>query len=75
MNKTILAIHEASGQDITWQNDIAYSLVTGGGQTGTGISVYCGDTVGALCARDFKGVGNQYVAEGKLIIECRADID
>lgn len=25
--------------------------------------------VGALCARDFKGVGNQYVAEGKLIIE------
>jgi DNA (cytosine-5)-methyltransferase 1 len=26
-------------------------------------------TVGALCARDFKGVGNQYVDEGKLILQ------
>ncbi len=25
--------------------------------------------VGALCARDCKGVGNQYVAEGKLVVE------
>jgi DNA (cytosine-5)-methyltransferase 1 len=25
-------------------------------------------TVGALCARDFKGVGNQYVNEGKVIV-------
>jgi len=25
--------------------------------------------VGALCARDYKGVGNQYVSEGKLITE------
>ena len=24
-------------------------------------------TVGALCARDFKGVGNEYVSEGKLV--------
>lgn len=30
--------------------------------------VICEDTIGALCARDFKGVGNQYVAEGKLIV-------
>jgi len=27
------------------------------------------DNVGALCARDYKGVGNQYVAEGKCIVE------
>ena len=27
------------------------------------------DKVNALCARDFKGVGNQYVAEGKCIIQ------
>lgn len=27
-----------------------------------------GELVGALCARDFKGVGNQYVTEGKLVI-------
>lgn len=32
---------------------------------GGGIS----QTVGALCARDYKGVGNQYVDEGKCIIQ------
>ena len=32
---------------------------------GGGIS----DTVGSLCARDYKGVGNQYVDEGKVIIQ------
>lgn len=26
-------------------------------------------TVGALCARDYKGVGNQYVGEGKCIVQ------
>jgi hypothetical protein len=26
-------------------------------------------TVGALCARDYKGVGNQYVNEGKVVIQ------
>lgn len=30
----------------------------------------CNDeTVGALCARDYKGVGEQYVREGKVIIQ------
>ena len=28
------------------------------------------ETVGALCARDYKGVGSQYVNEGKCIIQC-----
>ena len=27
------------------------------------------DVIGALCARDFKGVGNQYVSEGKVIVQ------
>ena len=27
------------------------------------------DTVGALCASDYKGVGNQYVADGKVILQ------
>ena len=27
------------------------------------------DKVGALCARDYKGVGNQYVNEGKVIVQ------
>ena len=26
-------------------------------------------TIGALCARDYKGIGNQYVNEGKVIME------
>ena len=26
-------------------------------------------TVGSLCARDYKGVGNQYVAEGKCVVQ------
>ena len=30
-------------------------------------------TVGALCARDYKGVGTQYVQDGKLVIEVRTD--
>ena len=29
----------------------------------------CQKNVGALCARDYKGVGSQYVAEDKLVIE------
>jgi DNA (cytosine-5)-methyltransferase 1 len=31
-----------------------------------------GDVVGALCARDFKGVGSQYVDEGKCVVHCMA---
>ena len=26
------------------------------------------NTIGALCARDYKGVGDQYVDEGKCIV-------
>jgi len=33
------------------------------------ILITTANVVGALCARDYKGVGNQYVAENKLIIE------
>lgn len=29
----------------------------------------CGDVVGAICARDHKGVGNECVAENKLVME------
>lgn len=30
---------------------------------------YADRAVGPLCARDFKGVGNEYVAEGKLVVQ------
>ena len=29
--------------------------------------------VGALCARDFKGFGSQYVSEGKVVVDSRAN--
>jgi|APGre2960657404_1045060.scaffolds.fasta_scaffold20390_2 DNA (cytosine-5)-methyltransferase 1 len=31
-------------------------------------------TVGALCARDYKGVGSQYVEEGKVVVDSRHPI-
>lgn len=69
MSDVVLAIHEAGGQDVTMQKELAYSLVSGGGQTGSRVSVYCCDTVGALQAVDYKGPNRQYVESGKLIIE------
>lgn len=38
-------------------------------RTSTKSSGSYGEIVGALCARDFKGIGNQYVSEGKVILE------
>jgi len=32
-------------------------------------SVLCKETIGSLCARDYKGVGEQYVNEGKVIVQ------
>ena len=49
--------------DISIQEDIAQPIVARGPGGGNA------DKVNALCARDFKGVGNQYVAEGKVIIQ------
>lgn len=49
-------------------NDKSASLKASGGTIGGGQRVSC-DTVGALCAADYKGVGNQYVADGKCIIQ------
>lgn len=40
----------------------------GGGERGACHLLYS-QTVGAICARDYKGVGNQYVNEDKLIID------
>lgn len=43
--------------------EIAQTIVARGPGGGTK------DTVGALCARDYKGVGSQYVNEGKVIVQ------
>jgi DNA (cytosine-5)-methyltransferase 1 len=44
-------------------NNISPTLRSGGN------GGYPNHSVGALCARDYKGVGNQYVQEGKCIVE------
>ena len=49
--------------DFSVEEEKAQPLVARGPGGGT-----C-QTVGSLCARDFKGVGNQYVNEGKVIIQ------
>ena len=46
----------------------AKSASYGGGQRSASHLLYQ-QTVGAICARDYKGVGEQYAREGKLIIE------
>ena len=48
--------------DISVQEEIAQPIVARGPGGGTA-------TVGSLCARDYKGVGNQYVDEGKVIVQ------
>jgi site-specific DNA-cytosine methylase len=35
--------------------------------------IICGETVGALCARDYKGVGSEYVSEGKVVENAQMD--
>lgn len=45
------------------------SLKVGGGSTLHSLPSNGEDIIGALCARDFKGVGNQYVSEGKVIVQ------
>lgn len=53
------------------EDDVSVTLRNKGGSYGgrsTRHLIYS-DTVGAICARDYKGIGNQYVNEGKLVIE------
>lgn len=60
------------------KDDIAVTLrnrsgTYGGGQRGTGYIFYS-PTVGALQARDWKGIGNQYVfGDQKLVIQVVED--
>lgn len=53
------------------EDDISVTLRERGGSYGGQRSACNSETVGALCARDCKGVGNQYVEEGKLIVQYR----
>ena len=55
------------------QTDVSGTLATGNDQTIFQPVVLSNgeDVVGTLCARDYKGVGNQFVDEGKVL--CMAD--
>jgi hypothetical protein len=58
-----------------YEDDVSVTLRNKSGSYGGGIGgirPYT-DTVGALCARDYKGVGNQYAYEGKLVIQLVED--
>ena len=48
-------------------SDTSAALKNSGGNYGGGQRIVS-DTVGALCARDYKGVGNHYVNERKVIV-------
>lgn len=50
------------------ESDVFAPLKTSGGDIGGGKRNPC-ETVGALQARDYKGIGNQYVKEGKVIVQ------
>ena len=49
--------------DFSVEEELAQTLVSRGPGGGSN------ETVGALCARDYKGVGSQYVNEGKVIVQ------
>ena len=49
--------------DFSVEEELAQTIVSRGPGGGT----Y--ETIGALCARDYKGVGSQYVNEGKVIVQ------
>jgi len=50
------------------ENDVSATIKQSGGIYGGGVRVIS-DTVGSLCAADTKGVGNQYVSAGKIVIQ------
>ena len=54
------------------KQDVSDPIRASGGDIGGGernAHLLYSDTIGALCARDFKGVGSQYVYENKLVID------
>lgn len=53
--------------------DLSGSLKVGGGHAVRCVSSNGDDVIGALCARDYKGVGSQYVNEGK-VIACKTEL-
>lgn len=53
-----------------YEDDKSVTLRNCGGSYGGGqrSACYCEEKCGSLCADDRKGVGNQYVSQGKLVV-------
>lgn len=75
-NDTVTVTEKRYGQ--YQEDDVSVTIRSNGATAGGGIRsvdyLLYQNTVGSLCARDWRGVGNQYVDEGKLIIEIVKDI-
>lgn len=57
-------------QDAVPNEKISPCLSTGNPKTGqANVAICYQKIIGSLCARDYKGVGNQYVSEDKLVVE------
>lgn len=64
----IATVYVSGGLASFDEKPVAGSVRAAGGDRGGGQREFC-DTVGTLAARDFKGVGNQYVQEKKLVVQ------
>lgn len=65
----ILECYSQDAYDKYTENQVSSTLKEAGGSYGGGLKpLLYQDKVGSLCARDSKGIGNQYVDENKLIV-------
>jgi DNA (cytosine-5)-methyltransferase 1 len=59
----------ASPAKILFESDCLRGDIKKGAKTREATTKDSKGSIGALCARDYKGIGNQYVDEGKCVVE------
>lgn len=53
-----------------YEDEVSVSIRNHSGSYGGGQrSICCRRKTDSLCARDYKGIGNQFIEEGKVIVE------
>ena len=68
-NDMLIVGYSQDAYDKYTESEKTATIKNNGGNYGGGGERDPGSTVGALCARDCKGVGSQYVSEGKCIVQ------
>ncbi len=68
-NQSVLCGFDAYNQQLTNQKTMSITGAATDSHHIPCVTVSISDTVGALCRCDYKGVGNQYVNDGKVIIQ------